>query len=310
MKAGPSPLTTVPRPREDGEQEVMAPMQWRDATVGVQDTTGLSLVLPCTEDPELFFAESPQDVEQAKAMCRGCRARLACLAGALERREPWGVWGGELLMSGAIVPRKRPRGRPRKDLVTRAPAAEIASDTSELLRRFAAQLSVSDAAVLLGVSKGRITSCEGGRQEVHLAAPNRHGWIGMPVRPPSPKIRSLAWRDQEPASGNWTGLPGGSHKGPFGPKIAGRTRALNSSSVRYRSAPPEKAVASWSSADRSSGRSGTGGSAVAQRLTATCAAAVTAPARTCGYMSCSTSIPVLAAIASAKTSCIAELTFR
>ena len=89
-----------------------------DATVGGQDTTGLSLVLPCTEDPELFFAESPQDVEQAKAMCRGCRARLACLAGALERREPWGVWGGELLMSGAIVPHKRPRGRPRKDVVT------------------------------------------------------------------------------------------------------------------------------------------------------------------------------------------------
>ena len=81
-------------------------------------TTGLSLVLPCTENPELFFAESPQDVEQAKAMCQGCRARLACLAGALERREPWGVWGGELLMSGAIVPRKRPRGRPRKDVVT------------------------------------------------------------------------------------------------------------------------------------------------------------------------------------------------
>ena len=55
-------------------------MPWRDATVGGQDTTGLSLVLPCTEDPELFFAESSQDVEQAKAMCRGCRARLACLA--------------------------------------------------------------------------------------------------------------------------------------------------------------------------------------------------------------------------------------
>lgn len=114
MRAGPSPLTTVPQPRENGEREVMAQMQWRDATVGGQDTTGLSLDLPCTEDPELFFAESPQDVEQAKAMCRGCPARLACLAGALERREPWGVWGGELLMHGAIVPRKRPRGRPRK----------------------------------------------------------------------------------------------------------------------------------------------------------------------------------------------------
>ena len=67
-----------------------------------------------TEDPELFFAESPEDVEQAKVMCRGCRARLAGLTGALERNEPWGAWGGELLMHGAIVPRKRPRGRPRK----------------------------------------------------------------------------------------------------------------------------------------------------------------------------------------------------
>jgi WhiB family redox-sensing transcriptional regulator len=99
------------------EREVTAPMQLLDATVDGQDTTGLSLDLPCTEDPELFFAESPQDVEQAKAMCRGCRARLACLAGALERGEPWGVWGGELLIRGAIVARKRPRGRPRKDVV-------------------------------------------------------------------------------------------------------------------------------------------------------------------------------------------------
>ncbi|MDQ2816078.1 MAG: WhiB family transcriptional regulator [Actinomycetota bacterium] len=74
----------------------------------------VGLDLPCAEDPELFFAESPQDVETAKAMCWGCKARLACLTGALERREPWGVWGGELLMRGAIVPRKRPRGRPRK----------------------------------------------------------------------------------------------------------------------------------------------------------------------------------------------------
>jgi WhiB family transcriptional regulator, redox-sensing transcriptional regulator len=70
--------------------------------------------LSCRQDPDLFFAESPQDVEQAKALCQGCKARIACLAGALERREPWGIWGGELLLRGAIVPRKRPRGRPRK----------------------------------------------------------------------------------------------------------------------------------------------------------------------------------------------------
>jgi WhiB family redox-sensing transcriptional regulator len=73
-----------------------------------------SAQLPCTEDPELFFAESPEDVESAKALCVGCAARLACLAGAMERREPWGVWGGELFLRGEVVPRKRPRGRPRK----------------------------------------------------------------------------------------------------------------------------------------------------------------------------------------------------
>ena len=70
--------------------------------------------LPCTDDPELFFAESPDDVETAKALCQECPARAACLAGALERREHWGVWGGELFLRGAIVPRRRPRGRPRK----------------------------------------------------------------------------------------------------------------------------------------------------------------------------------------------------
>jgi len=84
------------------------------AVAGSATALPVGLDLPCTEDPELFFAESPEDVETAKAMCRGCKARLACLTGALERREPWGVWGGELLMRGAIVPRKRPRGRPRK----------------------------------------------------------------------------------------------------------------------------------------------------------------------------------------------------
>jgi WhiB family transcriptional regulator, redox-sensing transcriptional regulator len=73
------------------------------------------LKLPCTYDPDLFFAESPADVECAKLLCRGCPARMACLAGALERREPCGVWGGELFLRGKIVPRKRPRRRPRKN---------------------------------------------------------------------------------------------------------------------------------------------------------------------------------------------------
>ncbi|MGH3414681.1 MAG: WhiB family transcriptional regulator [Marmoricola sp.] len=77
--------------------------------------------LPCRrEDPELFFAESPGDVEQAKALCQHCPMMAECLAGALERREPWGVWGGQLFLAGVVIPRKRPRGRPRKTPVVAA----------------------------------------------------------------------------------------------------------------------------------------------------------------------------------------------
>jgi WhiB family redox-sensing transcriptional regulator len=71
--------------------------------------------LPCrVENAELWFAESPAELDRAKAFCADCPARAVCLAGAIERREPWGVWGGEIFERGVIVARKRPRGRPRK----------------------------------------------------------------------------------------------------------------------------------------------------------------------------------------------------
>ena len=78
-------------------------------------------LLPCrVDDAELWFAESPGDVEHAKFLCLDCPVQALCLDGALERREPWGVWGGELFLHGVVIPRKRPRGRPRK---TEQPAA-------------------------------------------------------------------------------------------------------------------------------------------------------------------------------------------
>jgi len=88
-------------------------------SISVLDPKGVEEeLLPCrVNDAELFFAESPSDVELAKTLCQACPVRIECLAGALERQEPWGVWGGELLVSGAIVARKRPRGRPRKNPV-------------------------------------------------------------------------------------------------------------------------------------------------------------------------------------------------
>ena len=73
-------------------------------------------LLPCrSNDPELWFAEQSGQIEQAKAMCRECPLVEACLSGAIDRAEPWGVWGGEVFVDGVVVARKRGRGRPRKD---------------------------------------------------------------------------------------------------------------------------------------------------------------------------------------------------
>lgn len=72
--------------------------------------------LPCRQyDADLWFSDTPAELEIAKALCGDCPLRSECLASAVERREPWGVWGGEIFERGAVVPRKRPRGRPRKD---------------------------------------------------------------------------------------------------------------------------------------------------------------------------------------------------
>jgi WhiB family redox-sensing transcriptional regulator len=80
--------------------------------------------LPCRAEPQLFFAEDPRDVLRAKALCAGCPVRPTCLADALRRGEPCGVWGGELLDRGAVIAGKRARGRPRKaGSVRRDPAA-------------------------------------------------------------------------------------------------------------------------------------------------------------------------------------------
>jgi WhiB family redox-sensing transcriptional regulator len=71
--------------------------------------------LPCrVQDPDLWFAESPARLEEAKRLCADCPVRAACLAGALDRAEPWGVWGGEIFDHGVVIARKRPRGRPPK----------------------------------------------------------------------------------------------------------------------------------------------------------------------------------------------------
>ena len=63
---------------------------------------------------DLFFSEQLDDILRAKAFCVECPVKDACLAGAIERREPWGVWGGELFANGKVLANKRRRGRPPK----------------------------------------------------------------------------------------------------------------------------------------------------------------------------------------------------
>ena len=90
--------------QSDELDEVQEP-EWQ-ALARCNDGTG-SMV-------ELFFSEQLDDIARAKQFCRACPVRTECLGAALERREPWGVWGGELLANGKILAQKRNRGRPPK----------------------------------------------------------------------------------------------------------------------------------------------------------------------------------------------------
>ena len=63
----------------------------------------------------LFFSEQIDDIARAKAICALCPMVEPCLEGALARREPWGVWGGQLFFNGKILAQKRKRGRPPKN---------------------------------------------------------------------------------------------------------------------------------------------------------------------------------------------------
>lgn len=62
----------------------------------------------------LFFSEDELLIARAKAICSRCSVADLCLATALERQEPWGVWGGQLIVDGVVVAIKRRRGRPPK----------------------------------------------------------------------------------------------------------------------------------------------------------------------------------------------------
>ena len=63
---------------------------------------------------DLFFSEDIGDIASAKRVCADCSVLAECLEGALDRRELFGVWGGQLFINGKMLTVKRRRGRPPK----------------------------------------------------------------------------------------------------------------------------------------------------------------------------------------------------
>ena len=91
-------------------------VRWTDARCATRDAALL----------DLFFSEDASDIARAKAICSDCPLQLSCYEGALERREPWGVWGGWLFDRGQPLEQRRLRGRPRKN-----PRPDVAAETEE-----------------------------------------------------------------------------------------------------------------------------------------------------------------------------------
>ena len=63
----------------------------------------------------LFFSDDEFDIARAKAICGKCGLAPSCLSDAIDRVEPFGVWGGNLVVEGVVVAVKRGRGRPPKN---------------------------------------------------------------------------------------------------------------------------------------------------------------------------------------------------
>ena len=95
-------MLTAPEYEAENEQEEQA---WQAEALCATGGAGLTA---------LFFSEELQDIAAAKRICAECPVIEDCLAGALARREPWGVWGGQLFRNGRILAIKRRRGRPPK----------------------------------------------------------------------------------------------------------------------------------------------------------------------------------------------------
>ena len=84
------------------------------ALVERKDWQDQALCRAIPDAAEIFFSEDLGDIAAAKRVCADCAVLAECLESAIERAEPWGVWGGQLFLNGKALATKRRRGRPPK----------------------------------------------------------------------------------------------------------------------------------------------------------------------------------------------------
>jgi WhiB family redox-sensing transcriptional regulator len=135
--------------REECEMSVL--------TLALQTAQAPTGAVPCrTHDGDYWFAEDVATTAKAQELCQTCPIKLACLTQALARKEPCGVWGGELFEHGQIVAGHKPKGRPRKDAqeVAHAAAARVSNRLAELSDALAA--NDPQLADLVGQAAGEV----------------------------------------------------------------------------------------------------------------------------------------------------------
>ena len=64
-------------------------------------------------NPDLWTSEDEDDRAEAARLCLRCPVITECGIGALERREPFGVWGGRDVTGGSKPGPKRKRLNPK-----------------------------------------------------------------------------------------------------------------------------------------------------------------------------------------------------
>lgn len=87
----------------------------------------------CTRvDPELFYSVRPLEIALAKTICAACPVRAACLQSAMDRGEPFGVWGGKDPAERVAHQRRHNGVRANSALARRARVVELSNRMNTL----------------------------------------------------------------------------------------------------------------------------------------------------------------------------------